>query len=294
MPRGSTKATGKGCPDPRASRDGSRVPRSRGRTVRSRIPRSALRPGRRPTSPRPRSPSPTSHRPRHGDRRARRRSPAPAWADAGLAPLRERRYGDTTLWWGQPRVRVPIAVGVPPPRSRQAPQSTQRARGADPAGRTRPIGRKPAGRPPAEGNVASSAWSSPPAERRLRTDGAEGRSTIVTPGCRGHARRRRARARPTRPSAPSRPPERRRDRVRYGGEGRSCAARSAASPGLSRARVDRHGRARGIPEPAEEQREAAGGRCRAHRRRRRRRPVGRRSAGRGRGRRASPARSPRS
>jgi 16S rRNA (guanine966-N2)-methyltransferase len=32
-----------------------------------------------------------------------RRSPAPRWADAGLEAWRERSYGDTTLWWGQPR-----------------------------------------------------------------------------------------------------------------------------------------------------------------------------------------------
>ena len=31
------------------------------------------------------------------------RSPAPAWVDAGLEALRDRTYGDTTLWWGQPR-----------------------------------------------------------------------------------------------------------------------------------------------------------------------------------------------
>jgi 16S rRNA (guanine966-N2)-methyltransferase len=31
-----------------------------------------------------------------------RRSPAPDWTAGGLEPLRERRYGDTTLWWGQP------------------------------------------------------------------------------------------------------------------------------------------------------------------------------------------------
>ncbi|GGH39712.1 16S rRNA (guanine(966)-N(2))-methyltransferase RsmD [Microbacterium album] len=30
------------------------------------------------------------------------RSPAPAWAAAGLAPLRDRAYGDTALWWAQP------------------------------------------------------------------------------------------------------------------------------------------------------------------------------------------------
>lgn len=31
-----------------------------------------------------------------------RRSPAPAWAAAELEALRDRRYGDTTLWWAQP------------------------------------------------------------------------------------------------------------------------------------------------------------------------------------------------
>lgn len=31
-----------------------------------------------------------------------RRSPAPEWASAGLAAVRDRTYGDTTLWWGQP------------------------------------------------------------------------------------------------------------------------------------------------------------------------------------------------
>lgn len=31
-----------------------------------------------------------------------RRSAAPAWAAAGLEPVRDRAYGDTTLWWGQP------------------------------------------------------------------------------------------------------------------------------------------------------------------------------------------------
>lgn len=33
-----------------------------------------------------------------------RRSPAPAWEEAGLEAWRDRSYGDTTLWWGQPRV----------------------------------------------------------------------------------------------------------------------------------------------------------------------------------------------
>lgn len=32
-----------------------------------------------------------------------RRSPEPAWAAAQLEPLRDRRYGDTTMWWAQPR-----------------------------------------------------------------------------------------------------------------------------------------------------------------------------------------------
>jgi 16S rRNA (guanine966-N2)-methyltransferase len=31
-----------------------------------------------------------------------RRSPAPEWASAGLEAVRDRGYGDTTLWWGQP------------------------------------------------------------------------------------------------------------------------------------------------------------------------------------------------
>lgn len=30
------------------------------------------------------------------------RSEAPAWAAAGLEPLRDRAYGDTTLWWARP------------------------------------------------------------------------------------------------------------------------------------------------------------------------------------------------
>ncbi|GAA3647900.1 RsmD family RNA methyltransferase [Microbacterium marinilacus] len=30
------------------------------------------------------------------------RSGPPAWQDAGLEPLRDRAYGDTALWWGQP------------------------------------------------------------------------------------------------------------------------------------------------------------------------------------------------
>jgi 16S rRNA (guanine966-N2)-methyltransferase len=32
-----------------------------------------------------------------------RRSPAPEWEAAGLEPLRDRAYGDTAMWWGQPR-----------------------------------------------------------------------------------------------------------------------------------------------------------------------------------------------
>lgn len=32
-----------------------------------------------------------------------RRSPEPAWADAGLELLRSRSYGDTVTWWAQPR-----------------------------------------------------------------------------------------------------------------------------------------------------------------------------------------------
>ncbi|MCK6065639.1 MULTISPECIES: 16S rRNA (guanine(966)-N(2))-methyltransferase RsmD [Microbacterium] len=32
-----------------------------------------------------------------------RRSPEPPWADAGLEALRTRAYGDTVMWWGQPR-----------------------------------------------------------------------------------------------------------------------------------------------------------------------------------------------
>lgn len=32
-----------------------------------------------------------------------RRSPEPAWSDAGLDPLRSRAYGDTVMWWAQPR-----------------------------------------------------------------------------------------------------------------------------------------------------------------------------------------------
>jgi 16S rRNA (guanine966-N2)-methyltransferase len=31
-----------------------------------------------------------------------KRSPAPDWDAAGLAPDRDRTYGDTTLWWGRP------------------------------------------------------------------------------------------------------------------------------------------------------------------------------------------------
>lgn len=33
--------------------------------------------------------------------RAKRSTP-PAWTAAGLEPLRDKTYGDTTLWWGQP------------------------------------------------------------------------------------------------------------------------------------------------------------------------------------------------
>lgn len=32
-----------------------------------------------------------------------RRSPAPDWAAAGLEAVRDRVYGDTGVWWGQPR-----------------------------------------------------------------------------------------------------------------------------------------------------------------------------------------------
>lgn len=32
-----------------------------------------------------------------------KRSPAPRWEAAELEGVRDRRYGDTTLWWGQPR-----------------------------------------------------------------------------------------------------------------------------------------------------------------------------------------------
>ncbi|TDN92658.1 16S rRNA (guanine(966)-N(2))-methyltransferase RsmD [Microbacterium sp. BK668] len=32
-----------------------------------------------------------------------RRSPAPDWHAAGLEGVRDRAYGDTTMWWGQPR-----------------------------------------------------------------------------------------------------------------------------------------------------------------------------------------------
>jgi 16S rRNA (guanine966-N2)-methyltransferase len=31
------------------------------------------------------------------------RSPEPSWDAAGLEPLRSRVYGDTAMWWGQPR-----------------------------------------------------------------------------------------------------------------------------------------------------------------------------------------------
>jgi 16S rRNA (guanine966-N2)-methyltransferase len=33
-----------------------------------------------------------------------KRSPRPAWAAAGMEELRDRTYGDTTMWWGQPLV----------------------------------------------------------------------------------------------------------------------------------------------------------------------------------------------
>ena len=31
------------------------------------------------------------------------RSPSPDWVAAGLSPWRDRSYGDTTLWWGEPQ-----------------------------------------------------------------------------------------------------------------------------------------------------------------------------------------------
>lgn len=31
-----------------------------------------------------------------------KRSAAPAWERAGLEPIRDKTYGDTTLWWAQP------------------------------------------------------------------------------------------------------------------------------------------------------------------------------------------------
>ncbi len=31
-----------------------------------------------------------------------KRSPGPDWQGAGLAAMRDKTYGDTTLWWGQP------------------------------------------------------------------------------------------------------------------------------------------------------------------------------------------------
>lgn len=31
-----------------------------------------------------------------------KRSPAPDWAAAGLSALRDKTYGDTTVWWGEP------------------------------------------------------------------------------------------------------------------------------------------------------------------------------------------------
>lgn len=30
------------------------------------------------------------------------RSGAPRWAEAGMAPFRDRAYGDTSVWWGEP------------------------------------------------------------------------------------------------------------------------------------------------------------------------------------------------
>ena len=35
------------------------------------------------------------------------RTGAPDWAAAGLEPIRDRAYGDTTLWWGRPRDAQP-------------------------------------------------------------------------------------------------------------------------------------------------------------------------------------------
>jgi 16S rRNA (guanine966-N2)-methyltransferase len=32
------------------------------------------------------------------------RSGAPAWGAAGLREVRSKRFGDTTLWWGEPDV----------------------------------------------------------------------------------------------------------------------------------------------------------------------------------------------
>ncbi|MGP3536439.1 RsmD family RNA methyltransferase [Microbacterium sp. RD1] len=32
-----------------------------------------------------------------------KRSPAPRWDEADMEVLRDRTYGDTTMWWGQPR-----------------------------------------------------------------------------------------------------------------------------------------------------------------------------------------------
>ena len=31
-----------------------------------------------------------------------KRSPEPNWGAAGLAALRDRVYGDTAVWWGEP------------------------------------------------------------------------------------------------------------------------------------------------------------------------------------------------
>jgi 16S rRNA (guanine966-N2)-methyltransferase len=36
-----------------------------------------------------------------------KRSPEPAWDAAGLRALRDKRYGDTTLWWAEPNAPAP-------------------------------------------------------------------------------------------------------------------------------------------------------------------------------------------
>lgn len=36
-----------------------------------------------------------------------RRTPAPDWDAAGLAPLKDRAYGDTVMWWGVPAPTQP-------------------------------------------------------------------------------------------------------------------------------------------------------------------------------------------